>query len=90
MPSIFGKVVALENAYRELRFGVQSKENCFAVREIAAKTIRAIKEDRDRIYTTGPKVHGRFEASQLDLLSKWQGEAEAVFDNCERMAAKAA
>ena len=86
----FAAHARLQDAYIELKYGVQSKENAYAVRKQAIAAVNLFNAELADVYENGPRVHGAAQASRIDMLTKYRDLATAVIANCNKMAAKAA
>lgn len=86
---MFAQSAALTNAYINVKFGSPSKQVCRDLMKQAAAVIEGCKTAKSEIYANGPKVHGAFQQSQLDLLDIWENKACAVYDNAMEMMNKA-
>jgi hydroxyethylthiazole kinase-like sugar kinase family protein len=77
-------------AYIAAKYSSAGKDQWKAVAALALSAARQMQSAMESIYANGPKIHGTFQASQLDLLSKWKSEMLAAMTNAEAAAMAAA
>ena len=85
-PNLFAEKSAVTDAYVTASIRGANKRQWKEIADKARAAIKNIKAAINAVYDAAPKVHGRFEHSQLDRLTKWREEMEAAMLNGERAA----
>ena len=77
----------LVTEYINLKYSAATKAQWIALSKKAGQIISQIRDAKADVYTDGPKVHGAFTQSKLDMMDKFELKALNVFDNAQHAAA---
>ncbi len=75
----------LAQRYITAKYQGATRDELIQLRNDAATEIKDIEAAKSDIYARFPGVHGRFQQSQLDVLSNRKDNARALYDNVLRM-----
>lgn len=89
MTNSFALSTKITERYIALKYGEAPRSEWKALMVDAGQVISAIKAEKSEIFTNGPKVHGRFQQSQLDILDEREFRMSAVYDNAMNMMVRA-
>ena len=82
----FAEKSTVTDAYVSASVRGANKHQWQTIASQAQSAIKSIAAAISAVYVAAPKIHGRFEHSQLDRLTKWREEMEAARLNSERAA----
>lgn len=77
----FAAANEISRRYISAKYGETDKSGWKALAIDAAKVIEMVKAEKSEVFTNGPRVHGRRQQSQLDILDNREMRMCAVFDN---------
>jgi hypothetical protein len=77
--------LSLSERYIAAKYNGATKEQLIQLRKDAVAELEIVKNRKQEIYDRYPRVHGRFQQSQLDVLDIREGKICAIFDNVSAM-----
>lgn len=84
----FAAAANVSRQYIDLKYGNASAQDWRDLMKSAGAVLTQIKTEKSEIYANGPRVHGAFQQSQLDVLDQREFKVCAVYDNAMAMAVK--
>jgi arsenate reductase-like glutaredoxin family protein len=69
----------------EAKYNLISRQEIVSLFDDVKEELAKIKNEKEDVYRRYPRVHGRFQQSQLDVLDIHEQKISAIFDNLNNM-----